>query len=153
MGRKRKPDNIKILQGTAQKCRMNEDAPDASPGEPRPPEWLRQDAVRWFHVLRSRLEGLGLSSESYTEDLGMAASRIAEIDECTKFIQKHGTVFETTNQNGDLSLRANPAVRQRSEAMRHLQTLLSDFGLTPAAISKVSNPNKNKSGNKFSKLG
>jgi P27 family predicted phage terminase small subunit len=145
-GRKRIPDHLKIIKGTAQKCRMNPDAPVCDDELPRPPAWLSRDAVEHFAVLRTRIEGLGIASRTDTELLAVAAERMAEIDECGKLIADEGRLV----QSGTM-IRTNPAVSQRNEAFRHLQSLLAEFGLTPSARAKIVVPKPKEKKNKFAK--
>ena len=62
-----------------------------------------------------------------------------------------------TDENGivitpvKVMVKGHPAVGQRNEAMRHLQSLLAEFGLTPASISKVSVTKKEEDKNDFAK--
>ena len=138
MGRKRKPDAQKVVQGTFQKCRSNPDAPTAPDDLPVAPDSMPLTECEHFNRLVAILEGMGLASAADVDALGMAAKRLAEIDACDCEIAENGAVVDTTNTRGERMLRGNPAVRMRSEAMRHLQSLLAEFGLTPAARSKVS---------------
>lgn len=68
----------------------------------------------------------------------MAATRMAEIQACTKEIKDRGRVIESDVRGGGKSTRANPAVAMRNEAMRHLQSLLAEFGLSPSSIGRAS---------------
>jgi P27 family predicted phage terminase small subunit len=104
--------------------------------------------VEHFAVLRERIAGLGIASKTDTEALALAASRMAEIEECDEIIREHGRVILEENKMP----RATPAVAQRNEAMRHLQSLLAEFGLTPAARSKVTAPKKEQNANPFAKV-
>ena len=128
MGKGRKPtsDHLKLVKGTLRKERINHDAPVADIDSPRPPAWLSRRGV---------------------ESLALAAMRMAEIEECTALIEEHGRVMIEEGRPP----RANPAVAQRNEAMRHLQSLLAEFGLTPSARSKITAPKKEKSENKFAR--
>lgn len=149
-GRKRTPDHLKVVSGTYRPDRANPDAPDAAKERPQPPAWLDESAGAWFELLADRIEGLGLASSTYTEALALAAARMAEIEECNEAIATYGRVYETKTTNGDKAVKNNPAVAQRNEAMRHLQSLLAEFGLTPASIGKVANPNQSNDKNRFS---
>ena len=148
-GRKPLPDHIKEVKGTTRKDRLNPNAPVASDDSPRPPMWLSRKSVEYFGMLRTRLEDLGIVSSNDTEVLAMAALRLAEIEECNALIEEHGRLITMYNRNGDKSVRANPAVSQRNEALRHLQSLLAEFGLTPAARSKITVPKTDKKKNAF----
>lgn len=68
----------------------------------------------------------------------MLASRLEEIEICTAVIEDSGRTYATTATSGDKLIRARPAVAMRNESMRHAQSLLAEFGLTPASRSKVS---------------
>lgn len=146
-GRKPKPDHLKLITGTAQPCRMNPGAPSASKVAPIAPDWLSERAAEIFDGLVAILNEMGLASGSDTAMLAMLASRIEEVEICTAVIEDGGRVYvskaeTTTGQDGALvvkqMVRARPEVSMRNEAMRHVQTLLSEFGLSPAARSRVS---------------
>lgn len=137
-GRKKLPDQLKLIKGTLQKCRAagvpggQDEAPMTAP------ENLSEAARVHFSTLKENIAQLGLDSATFTEVAILAAMRLAEIDECDLLIAEHGRVIETTTEAGSLLLRANPAVTMRNEAMRHLQSLLAEFGLTPTAATRVS---------------
>jgi phage terminase small subunit len=152
-GRKKTPDQMKLVRGTFRKDRANDCAPDQAPDGMRAPSWLPAGAVEYFGVLKTRLEVHGLNSSSFTEALAMAALRLHEIDELSREIEAHGRVYETTNAKGDVVHKSRPEVAQRNDALRHLQGLLAEFGLTPASISKCSAPGKAEKKTGFAKLG
>lgn len=96
------------------------------------------DAARaHFEMLLDRVTALGLNSSTYTEILALAAERMEEIDECKEAIKLHGRVIVRNRPWRQSDLRANPAVTMKNEAMRHLQSLLAEFGLSPSSIGKV----------------
>ena len=150
-GRKRKPDSQKVVQGTFQKCRSNPDTPTPADDLPLAPTSLTDAERTHFVTLCKRIADMGVASSTDTEALTMAAKRLAEIDACDLQIATNGAVVDTTNTRGERMLRGNPAVRMRSEAMRHLQSLLAEFGLTPAARSKVSAKKKAPKTSAFTK--
>ncbi|MEN3213599.1 P27 family phage terminase small subunit [Methylorubrum populi] len=136
-GRKRKPDALKQLAGTAQPCRMNPDAPIAREGEAEAPEWLSERAAEIFGELTTITGGMGISSPDDTAMLALLASRLEEVEVCTAVIEDLGRVYISESKTGTM-VRGRPEVAMRNEAMRHAQSLLSEFGLSPAARSKVS---------------
>ena len=143
-GRKRIPDHLKIIAGTAQPCRMNPEAPIASADLPTAPTWLSERAAGIFAELVGILEQMGIASANDTAVLALVASRLEEVEICTAMIEDGGRTFvsrATYDDEGrvvEQQIKGNPVVAQRSEAMRHAQSLLAEFGLTPAARSKVS---------------
>lgn len=151
-GRKKTPEPLKLLRGTSRKDRQNADAPDAVPESMRAPSWLPRGAVEHFGVLRARVEALGLDSATYTEALAIAAQRVYEIERLNAQIEAEGDTYKTIGVSGAECLKGHPGVAQRSEAMRHLQSILAEFGLTPASIQKVSVPGGKKKESKWAGL-
>jgi P27 family predicted phage terminase small subunit len=136
-GRKKTPENVLKFKGTYRADRANKEAPLPDPDSPCAPAWLSKEAREWFGVLKSRIEDIGLASKTYTEMLALAAQRIAEIEELNETIEEAGKFYKTTNTKGDTIYKTRPAISQRNEALRHLQSLLAEFGLSPASINKV----------------
>jgi len=136
-GRKTTPAPLKLLKGTDRPDRMNPAAPTPAAEGMVAPAWLPEDALPHFATLLSRLAPMGLNSSSHTEALAMAAVRMHEITMYTESIKATGPTYETQTIQGGSMIRAYPEVALRSDAMRHLQGLLAEFGLTPASIGKV----------------
>lgn len=136
-GRKAKPEHLKLLAGTNRKSPTAKNAPTASKDGLLPPEWLPEDCHTWFWIIRDRISVFKLDSSSFTEAVAMIAMRIHDIEDCSAIIAKEGRTYLTLSTTGERLAKGHPAVGQRNEAMRHLQSLLSEFGLTPSSISKV----------------
>ena len=135
-GRKKLPDTLKVVQGTFRKHRgKTADSQDEAPMVA--PESLSEAAQKYFETLRERIAVLGLDSATYSEALTLAAMRMEEIAACSAAILEHGSVVLADTQAGNALLRPNPAVAMRCAAMRHLQSLLAEFGLTPSSIGRV----------------
>jgi P27 family predicted phage terminase small subunit len=149
-GRKRKPHHLHIVQGTIRPCRINKSEPKAPDEPPRAAVELDSRPAFWFGVVVGRLQGMGIASSADSEEVMLLAKRLAEIEECDVSIKEHGRVAVKieliTLPSGEVkaqkTLKANPAVAQRSEAMRHAQSLLAEFGLSPASRGKVSAQSK-----------
>lgn len=157
-GRKRKPDHLKIVSGTDRPDRMNADAPKDMAGVLEAPAWLSKRAAELFDQLASIVGEMGVSSVSDVAMLAMVASRLEEVEICTAMIEDMGRTFVSKSALDDQGrvveqqIKGHPVVAQRSEAMRHAQSLLVEFGLSPAARSKVS-VSKSDEQNPFSALG
>ena len=145
-GRRRESDAAKKAKGTFRPHRrgMTDELQAKSPLAP--PDWLNDAERVHFATLATRVADIKLDSSTYTEALAMAAKRLAEIESCEYLIEQHGRILETLNVNGDTMLRANPAVAMRNEAMRHLQSLLAEFGLSPTSIGKTAGEKSSKAG-------
>ncbi|NCC04921.1 MAG: P27 family phage terminase small subunit [Proteobacteria bacterium] len=116
------------------------------------PKTLSDSARVHFVALKVQVAEMGLDSATFTELLALAAERMEEIDECNAIIAEYGRIIETTTEAGSVLLRANPAVTMRNEAMRHLQSLLAEFGLTPTAAARVGAKKKDTRPQGFSDL-
>ncbi len=150
-GRKRKPDHLKILEGTFRSDRANPDAPKAAKEGMQCPPWLPAECLEHFLTIKKRLGVYKLDSASWIEAAALIAMRIQEIEECNLTIEKEGRTYRSETvgetiidaETGEpramikVMVKGHPAVAQKNEAMRHLQSLLSEFGLTPASIAKV----------------
>ena len=132
-GRKRTPDHLKLVKGTAQKCRMNDKAPPANTGTAQPPDWLSARAAEIFAQISATLLGMGIASPDDMHALALLSARLEEVEQLTAIIEDTGRTYIS---NG--LVKARPEVAMRAEAMRHAQSLLAEFGLTPSARSKVS---------------
>jgi hypothetical protein len=110
MARPRKPTAVKVLQGTLQKCRTNENEPVPDSNPPVVPATLADIGQAHFDLLVSRLDNENRASASYTEIIALAAMVYQEMragDFCTKL----ATLY---------------------------RGCLNDLGLTPSSASKVS---------------
>ena len=152
-GRKAIPETLKLVKGTSRVDRINPAAPAPAKDGLCAPGMLPEAALPHFATLVERLNGLGLNSASFTEAVTMAAMRMAEIQYCSLVIKKQGgPSYETKTVKDGRMVRAFPEVAMRSEAMRHLHSLLAEMGLTPAAIGKVGAKEADKPKSKFGRF-
>lgn len=59
-------------------------------------------------------------------------------------VMNSGLTYETTNQNGDLVIKARPEVAIQSDAWRRYRAAACELGFTPAARAKVSTIDPNE---------
>jgi P27 family predicted phage terminase small subunit len=133
-GRPRKPDALKKFEGTYRKDRANPAALDLPPGVPERPAGLDRDATAiWtelttdaaWRVVLTRVDAIGL--ELLVKH--MSLERRFAVAAAKKPIVK--TPFGP---------KANPAVSESRKEAAVVKQLLSEFGLTPSARSRVSKP-------------
>lgn len=134
MGRKPKPTHLKIIAGEKRPSRINKDEPVANQGLAVAPAWLSSRAAEIFDQISATLHGMGIASPDDTHALALCASRLEEVEILTIVVEDEGRTY--TSEGG--LVKARPEVAMRNEAMRHAQSLLAEFGLTPSARSKVS---------------
>ena len=153
MARPRTPTALKLVRGTAQKCRTNKREPKSLKGKPKPPEHLSDRArATWDYVtglladmnVLSKADGLALEGlcESYAEMLA-ARDRIRLYKSPTYRQVSRKSTGETGADGKPLyeeriMIRAVPEVAIAADAERRFKSWLSVFGLTPADRSRVS---------------
>ncbi|MCL1629225.1 phage terminase small subunit P27 family [Roseibaca sp. V10] len=133
MPRRKTPTHLKAVAGTLRRDRANPNEPQARSGIADAPAWLSERAADHFTRLGHILHGLGIASPDDGDMLAMLASRLEEIEILTAVLEDGGRSYET--ENG--MRRAVPEVAMRNEALRHTQSLLGEFGLSPSTRAKV----------------
>lgn len=144
------PTALKQLKGTHQSCRDADNSPAANVPHyiPSPPEYLNYRAAEVFRQLAVSMIDMKILNVEDVPMLSLLASRLAEVEEHTATIESEGYVYLS-----DKGLwKGRPEVGMRNEAMRHAQSLLIEFGLSPAARSRVSAQLGNKPDNPFAIL-
>lgn len=144
------PTALKQLKGTHQSCRDADNTPPVNLSTmPAPPEHLNYRAAEIFRQLSVYLHGMKILSVEDSIMLGLLAARLEEVEEHSATIESEGYVYLHPKSG---MWKSRPEVGMRNEAMRHAQSLLIEFGLSPAARSRVSAQLGNKPDNPFAIL-
>lgn len=155
-GRKIIPINEKVAKGTLRKHRVR-DTPTPTDKLPTPPRWLNPAAKRIFRLLVKRITSITVASQDHTNGIAMLASRVEEVERFDKYLNQVGYTYERKAWVGKgdagheiiLGIYARPEAKLRHEAMRHLHSLLLEFGLTPASLGRVKAKGKEKVKSEF----
>ena len=147
-GRKTIPIGIKKVKGTLKKHRVK-NVPDPSDKKPTPPAWLNKRAKQIFWHMLTRLDDIGLASATHTEALATLCSRMEEVERFDKVLNDEGYYYDAKNSLGFEVKKEHPAAKLREKAIRHVHSLLTEFGLTPASIQKVGSGKSKPKGNDF----
>ena len=133
-GRKPTPTKLKLLKGTAQKCRMNKDEPQPEVGIPSPPNHLSKDAfVEWGRVTH-QLYQLGLLSDIDRSALAAYCQIYGRWVDAETQLAGTGLVITTSNGN----IIQNPLVGIANKALELMHKFLTEFGMTPSSRTRVS---------------
>ena len=135
-GPPRKPTTLGLLHGSKRSKARAPNEPAVESGPPPKPEWLGEIASQAWDDVLPLLLGMRVVSTSDRMALEMLASTYEEWRDANDAVQRDGATQEYHTQAGS-SIRAHPAVAQRSDAFRRLHTVLQEFGLTPASRSKA----------------
>lgn len=136
-GRRPKPTHLKVVSGNPGKRALNRSEPKPRRELPSCPAHLSDEAkVAWgrMSVLLDRM-GVLTEADAYALERGCAV--YAEILAYQALVDEGGATYTTTSMSGDKVLKANPAVAMLADADRRFKAWLVEFGLTPAARSKV----------------
>lgn len=144
-GRKPKPTKLKLIKGTARKCRLNPKEPRAPENVPRAAVDLDSRSSFWYGIAVSRVQGLGIASVVDSERIMLLAMDLANLELHDTDIKEYGRVYVKVEllelpdgtTKAQKILKANPAVGQRDACVRRINGMLSEFGLSPASRSKV----------------
>jgi len=136
----RTPTHLKLVRGTQRKDRANPAEPEPAAVElgARPPAWLALSPLsrRVWRDLVPLLRGMRVLTEADAVALGLLCDALASYVTAKKAIAEEGAVYWTSGQVA--MRRAHPGVAIAAENSRFAKVMLGEFGLTPAARSKVS---------------
>lgn len=144
-GRRPTPTALKAVTGNPGKRKMNKKEPKPAREMPSPPAYLDDNAKVAWGRLTVLLDRMGVLTEADTFALERLCDVYAEIIECREIINRDGRTYTSTRMiDADAGpaeqtlVKANPAVAMLADADRRFKSYLVEFGLTPAARTKVS---------------
>ena len=135
MPRKPKPHALKVVSGTTRGKAT--EATQARLSGTTPPAFLSDRAAQHWPDLADLLAGMGVLKDGDLIALGLLCETLAEYLDARDTVARDGATYEAVTEAGATMHRAHPAVAQRADAARRVQSLLSEFGLTPSARAKV----------------
>ena len=150
-GRKPTPTHLKVIKGNPGRRPLNRREPVAATALPEPPDWIGAEARDCFLSLRETLQELGYASASHTHALTLLAIQLTMVKQCSRILDEQGLTYTRTNTQGALVSVPRPEVAIRDAAAKQAQSLLAEFGLTPASASRIVVPSKQRN-NAFSDL-
>lgn len=136
-GRRPKPTALKLVHGNAGKRAINKKEPKPAREIPSCPAHLDDSGKVAWGRLSVLLDRMGVLTEADTFALERLADCYTDILECRKLVERDGRTYTTTTAQGDTLIKGNPAVNQLRAADAQFKSYLVEFGLTPAARSKV----------------
>ncbi|EPR3212970.1 phage terminase small subunit P27 family [Klebsiella pneumoniae] len=135
-GRRPKPTHLKVVTGNPGKRKLNDKEPTPAKEIPSPPAHLTD----WGKVVWGRLtvllDGMGVLTVADTLALERLCDIYADILQLRDTIAVEGRTYTVQTEGGFL-IKANPAVSMLADADRRFKSYLVEFGLTPAARTKV----------------
>ena len=148
-GQRPKPTAIQIVEGDPRRLGKNKllekqaREPKPADGLPKCPEHLKGYARGAWNRWRKQLQAMDLDRAPDAQALECACQAYQDVAECYKMITKQGRVLPRRARDGAgnwvvVCLMTHPAVRQRNQAMMIMKAFCDEFGLTPAARTRLS---------------
>ena len=136
-GRRPKPTHLKIVGGNPGKRALNKREPAPRREIPSCPTHLSDASkVAWGRLVEM-LDRIGVLTECDVLALERLCDCYSDILACRELVERDGRTYTTITAQGDTLIKGNPAVNQLRAADAQFKSYLVEFGLTPAARSKV----------------
>ncbi len=135
-GRRPIPLEMKLLTGNPGKRRLNRREPKGRPGVPPCPQHLRGVARDAWHRIGRRLKTLRVITDADADALELVCTAYAEYRAALAVVARRGRTYATRTANG-IIVRKRPEVAIASEAWWRVKSMLVEFGLTPAARTRI----------------
>lgn len=130
-----KPTALKRLQGNPGKRALPAGEPQpAAGGVPAVPRWLSEEGKREWRRLAGRLWRAGLLTEADHDGLAMYCETFATWKRAEAQVRAKGEVVRTAGGN----VIQNPYLSIANRAKRDALVLAREFGMTPAARTRIS---------------
>ncbi len=140
-GKNRKPTAQKKAEGNRGKRTLNDKEPIALPGEPKIPKFLTAAGRKVWPQVCASLKELGVLYTTDSIAIAALCSSLVLFAQADAAVAKYGSVCATLDEiTGVAVLRTNPAVRVRSDALRHLRSSMQAFGMDPSSRAGVQVP-------------
>ncbi|WP_406627693.1 phage terminase small subunit P27 family [Pectobacterium carotovorum] len=135
-GRRPKPTHLKVVTGNPGKRKLNNKEPQPLREIPSPPAHLSDWGKTAWGRMTVLLDGMGVLTVADVFALERLCDIYADILQLRNTIADEGRTYTVRTEGGFL-IKANPAVAMLADADRRFKSYLVEFGLTPAARSKV----------------
>ena len=132
-GRKPKPTALKELEGNPGKRQLNVNEPKPLAKAPSCPKWLDPEAKKEWRRLSKKMEQIGILTEIDMAAFAGYCQAYARWKAAEEFISKHGSIVKTPSGYW----QQVPQVSIAQQYMKAMQKFAEQFGLTPAARSRI----------------
>ena len=132
-GRKPKPTALKTLEGNPGKRQLNVNEPKPLAKAPSCPKWLDPEAKKEWRRLSKKMEQIGILTEIDMAAFAGYCQAYARWKAAEEFISKHGSIVKTPSGYW----QQVPQVSIAQQYMKAMQKFAEQFGLTPAARSRI----------------
>lgn len=139
------PSHLKMVKGTAQKCRTNKAEPKPATDNIQPPEYLSGSARKQWRVVSKQLAEAGVLTNMDVDALALYCEAFARYREAVTEIDDFGPITRTPSGFPVQS----PWLQIANKAFEQMTKLLAEFGMTPSARSRVRSTKKPDDGDEW----
>lgn len=136
-GRRPKPTHLRVVEGNAGKRPLPKNEPKVQRGVPKCPKHLSGVARSLWPKVGKDLDSMGVLTIPDALALELLVVAYAEFRDAHEVVEKRGFTYISETEAGGTIIRPNPEVAIRSDAWKRVLRILTEFGLTPSARSKV----------------
>ena len=136
-GRRPKPTVLKLVEGNPGKRAINKKEPKPKRVIPSCPAHMSDAGKVAWGRLSVLLDRMGVLTEADSAALERLCDCYSDILICRESLVADGWTYKTQDAQGNKLIKGNPAATQLRAADAQFKSYLIEFGLTPAARSKV----------------
>ncbi len=146
MARPKTPTNILKLHGAGkehpERMKLRKNEPNPAKGIAKVPTWLSRRGRKIVRELAKLTAAMDVLTVADNHALAMLSDAYDDYFVASEAIDEHGATYKIANRDGTELVKANPAVTQKADAWRRIQSGLSKFGLDPTSRAGmvVNNP-------------
>ena len=145
-GRKPVPTILKRLEGNPGKRRLNDNEPTPPVGTPQIPEHLDEEARSEWSRITKALQEMNLLATTDRTALACYCTLYSRWVQAERDVEKYGSVVKAPSSGYP---QKSPYLSIADSAMKSMLTFLTEFGMTPAARSRIRVPEDSKAADEF----
>lgn len=132
------PSHLQLVRGNPSKRPINKQEPKPPSGVPQTPKYFDKRGKYWFKKMGEELDALGVMSTLDAKALELLVEAYVEYRHHCEVLDTEGYTYNTTSMTGDIIKKAHPAAAMKADVWKRIRAMLSEFGMTPSARTKVS---------------
>jgi len=147
VGRRAKPVDLILIQGTKHLTKKEIDARKEAEAKlrpnddkVRPPGWLDGVAKKEFKRIVKELKEIGLVTNVDVNALALYCDAYSNYVKCSQIIEEEGLMVEYTNKAAETNKVPHPLLTKKKQLHEQMKSLAVEFGLTPSSRAKLALP-------------
>lgn len=130
------PSHLQLVRGNPSKRPINKNEPKPPSGVPPTPKYFDKRGKYWFKKIGEELNALGVMSQLDAKALELLVEAYVEYRHHCEVLDEEGYTYKNKTESG-LMIKAHPAAIMKADVWKRIRAMLSEFGMTPSARTKV----------------